>query len=121
MSDIMEQIVGRMQDEYDHGDEGGAVRVAENTYLIDGLMPIDETVDLIGFEPEDAEDCETAGGLLLALFDRIPAEGDKVSVEAERTTENGTPARADFMVVDMDNLRINKIRVKVTPAVVGEE
>ena len=59
--------------------------------------------------PEEANECETAGGLLLALFDRIPDEGDEVTSESE-----GGDA-AVFTVVDMDNLRIDKIRVVLEP------
>lgn len=109
MSDAMEQIVGRFHDEYAHDDISGPVEVAPGDYLIDGSLPIDEVVDLIGFEPEEAGECETAGGLLLALFDRIPDEGDEVA----SSESDGDGPRASFTVVDMDNLRIDKIRVVV--------
>ncbi len=110
MSDVMEQIVGRIHDEYTHDDDGGPVELASGDYLVDGSMPIDEVVQLIGFTPDEAAECETAGGLLLALFDRIPDEGDSISVtdEDEETT-------VTFTVVDMDNLRIDKIRVLIPP------
>ena len=105
MSDVMEQIVGRFHDEYTHEGDTGVVELAPGDYLIDGSMPIDEVVDFIGFEPDEASECETAGGLLLALFDRIPDEGDTISVAGE------DDAGVSFTVVDMDNLRIDKIRV----------
>ena len=111
MSDIMEQIVGSMPDEYMHGDDDSVVEIAPNTYLIDGSMPVDEVVDLIGFEPEEASECETAGGLLLALFDRIPDEGDEVWAQLEEEGED--VPRAHFTVMEMDKLRIDKIRVSV--------
>ena len=111
MSDVMEQIVGSMPDEYAHGDDESPVEVAPGNYLIDGSMPIDEVVDLIGFEPPEASECETAGGLLLALFDRIPSEGDEVVSELDDTGEDNPSAH--FTVVEMDNLRIDKIRVRV--------
>ena len=104
MSDIMEQIVGRLQDEYRHDDDEGIVEIEPGVYLIDGSLPIDETVELLGFEPEEASECETAGGLLLSLFDRIPETGDRISV-----------SDAQFMVVDMDGLRIDKIQVQLPP------
>lgn len=109
MSDIMEQIVGRFDDEYAHDEGSGIVEVAEDDYLVDGSLPIDDIVELIGFEPAEADECETAGGLLLALFDRIPKEGD--TVDAVEGDPEGK--RAHFMVVDMDNLRIDKIRMTV--------
>ena len=109
MSDIMEQIVGRLHDEYRHDDDTGIVEVEDGTYLVDGSLPIDEVVELIGFKPEEAEECETAGGLLLSLFDRIPETGDRISVSNPANPE----VRAQFMVVDMDNLRIDKIQISL--------
>ena len=111
MSDVMEQIVGSMPDEYAHGDNGNTVEIAPGNYLIDGSMPIDEVVELIGFEPEEANECETAGGLLLALFDRIPEEGDEI--EARLDVDEGDAPHAHFTVAQMDKLRIDKIRVVV--------
>ena len=106
MSNVMEQIVGRFHDEYLHEEDGRPIEIAPGDYLIDGSLPIDETVELIGFTPDEAAECETAAGLLLAIFDRIPDEGDTVSVSDEEAGKS-----AEFMVVDMDNLRIDKIRV----------
>ena len=104
MSDIMEQIVGRIDDEYAHGGSDEIVQLDDGSYLIDGSLPIDEVGELIGFEPLESEECETAGGLLLTVFDRIPDEGDSVTIE------DGDD-RATFTVVDMDRHRIDKIRV----------
>ena len=112
MSDIMEQIVGSTPDEYSHGYDTRIVQIGEGDYLIDGSLPIDEVVELIGFEPEEASECETAGGLLLALFDRIPEEGDQVTSRLEGE-EEGLP-QAHFAVEKMDGLRIDKIRVRVS-------
>ena len=107
ISDVMEQIVGRLDDEYAHDSDGGLVELAPDDYLIDGSMPIGKVVELIGFAPEEAGECETAGGLLLALFDRIPDEGDSITVSDGKEE----PRQATFTVVDMDNLRIYKIRI----------
>ena len=113
MSDIMEQIVGRIDDEYAHGDSNDVVRLDDGSYLVDGSMPIDDVEDLIGFEPEEASECETTGGLLLSLFDRIPAEGDSVTVEHD-------DRKATFTVVDMDRHRIDKVRVVLESEPEGE-
>lgn len=106
MSDIMEQIVGRIDDEYQH-DVDEVVRMDDGSYLIDGSLCIDDVEEILGFEPEGAEECETAGGLLLNVFDRIPDEGDAI------TLEHGDD-KATFTVVDMDRHRIDKIRVVLT-------
>lgn len=106
MSDIMEQIVGNVDDEYSHGIDDEVVKRDDGTYLIDGSLPIDDLEELIGFLPEESDECETAGGLLLAAFDRIPQEGDTVTLE-------GREAKATFTVVEMDRHRIDKISVAV--------
>ena len=72
MSDIMEQIVGRIDDEYVHDTDDDIEELPDGTYQINGTLAIDDLVELLGFEPEAANDVETAGGLLLSLFDRIP-------------------------------------------------
>lgn len=113
MSDIMEQIVGRSDDEYSHGDTCGIVAMKDGSYLIDGSLPIGELEELMGFEPEEASECETAGGLLLTLFDRIPEEGDTVSVSDDEAT-------VTFSVVDMDRHRIDKISMVIERALEAE-
>ena len=100
----MSDIIGRIDDEYAHGGSDDVVRLDDGSYLVDGSMAIDEVEELIGFEPEEASECETTGGLLLSLFDRIPEEGDSVTIEHD-------DRKATFTVVDMDRHRIDKVRV----------
>lgn len=114
MSDIMEQIVGRIDDEYMHEADDEVVTLADGSLLIDGSLPVGEIEELIGFEPEEVEECETAGGLLLALFDRIPKAGDMVTVDHPKAT-------AVFTVMDMDRHRVDKIRIEVTHKEVAGE
>ena len=97
-----------------HGGSDGIVQLDDGSYLIDGSLPIDEVGELIGFEPLESEECETAGGLLLTVFDRIPDEGDSVTIE------DGDD-RATFTVVDMDRHRIDKIRVVLEHAPESDE
>ena len=114
MSDIMEQIVGRIDDEYLHPCEDEVITLPDGSFLIDGSLAIGEVEELIGFEPEEAAECETAGGLLLSLFDRIPDEGDTVVLEGRR-------AKVTFRVIDMDRLRIDKISVTLEKPEAEEE
>lgn len=114
MSDVIEQIVGRVDDEFLHEDVQDAVRMEDGSYLLEGTLPIDDLVELIGFEPEEADECETAAGLLLALFDRIPQVSDTVSLEHDGRSVN-------FSVVMMDRLRIDKIRLFIEQEEAAEE
>lgn len=107
MNDIMEQIVGSIDDEYRHGGDDDVVELGNGTYLIDGSASIDDIEDVLGFKPEGSEDCETAAGLVLDLLDRIPAEGDSVEV-------TGREKQAKITVVDMDRHRIDKLEVVIS-------
>ncbi|MBE6464335.1 MAG: HlyC/CorC family transporter [Eggerthellaceae bacterium] len=114
MSDIMDEIVGRSDDEYRHDFEEEVETLQEGVYRIDGSVPMDEVVELIGFEPDEADEYTTAGGLLLGLFDRIPSVGDEISVDdGER--------RATFTVLEMDRLRIEEIKCTLSDVPVEEQ
>jgi CBS domain containing-hemolysin-like protein len=114
MSDIMEQIVGRIDDEYVHDADDDLEQKAEGVYELNGTLAINDLEELLGFEPEDASDVETAGGLLLSLFDRIPAEGDVCVLEEGDT-------KVTFTVLSMDRLRIDRIEMKIEHTEVAEK
>ena len=106
MSDIMKEIIGNSDDEYIQSRESEVVPVTENTYIIDGALSAEETVELIGFRPELTDECDTAAGLVLTIFDRIPEKGD-TAVAADGNI------RAEFRILSMERHRIDKISVKV--------
>ena len=113
-SDITEQIVGSIDDELVHNEESDVVPLSFDRFLIDASIPVSEVTDLIGFVPEEAEECETAAGLLLNLFDRIPKVGNQISAEYKNT-------KAVFTVLAMERHRIEKISVKIEKHQVEDE
>lgn len=104
MSDVVEQIIGRMEDEYLHDDQNEILKVSDGKYLVDGSLPVDQFVEFLEFEPVPVFDYETAGGLLLDLLDKIPAEGDSFVLY-----HDGKKITLSANV--MDGLRIDKIGV----------
>ena len=63
----------------------------------------------------EVDECETAAGLLMALFDRIPAVGDSVEVEEDHPHAEGDDmvrSRVTFTVQQMERHRITRILVK---------
>ena len=108
MSDIMEQIVGQVEDEYFHGTNDEATELANGVYILDGSLAIGDLEELMGFTPEESDECETAGGLLLSLFDRIPKEGDTIEISG------GKGIHISFAVTEMDRHRIDKIKMVIT-------
>ncbi len=105
----MEQIVGRIEDEYKHDSED-VVKLDDGTLIVDGGMAIDEFADLIGFEPEDAAEVETLGGLIANMLDRIPEEGDHVLLVNDTATSTKTVM---LTVQDMDRFRVDKVAVQM--------
>lgn len=106
-SDVMKQIMGNINDdEYIHGDDSEVISLSYDRFIIDGSLPVDDVVDLIGFEPEKIEECETAAGLLLNIFDRIPDEGDSITIMHKNV-------KVTFAAVRMERHRISKIGIKI--------
>lgn len=118
MSDVTEQIVGRMEDEYRHEMSEEIEQLPDGTYELCGSLPISELVDFLGFTPDEAAECETAGGLLLSLFDRIPEEGDVVVLEHG---DDEDAKHIQFTVTEMDRHRIDKINLKMARSEDPEE
>lgn len=72
LEDIMEEIVGEIQDEFDQ-ERPAFVKVGETEYSIDGLMLIEEVNGLLGLEM-DHDDYDTIGGWLYSRVQTIPPE-----------------------------------------------
>ena len=74
MEDILEQIVGEIQDEYDQ-ESPEIQKLEDNSYLIEGATSLEDINEELGsnFESEDAE---SLGGLVLILSGSFPAEGE---------------------------------------------
>jgi len=78
LEDILEEIVGNIEDEYDE-EEKLIVRRSDGTWLLDGMAPLPDVKEKLGLEIEekDLENFETLSGFLIAKLDRIPEEGEK--------------------------------------------
>lgn len=113
IEDLVEEIVGDIQDEYDH-EEKLYEKVAENEYIVDAKISIYEFNELVGMRLDDS-DYETLGGFVYAQLDKIPNTGDTI------TFENVT-----FTVLAKRGRRITKVlverqRVLVAPEAEGKE
>ena len=107
MEDLVEEIMGDIDDEFDEEDEE-LVQIDENTYLLDGLISLNDLNENLDLDLE-SENSETLGGFLLEKLGEIP--------EADL---------AEYPVIIVDNLnfrieavsdrRIEKVRLTITPA-----
>ena len=98
MEDIIEQIVGDIQDEFDNEQED-ILNVGENLWLCDARVNIDDLNENIKIQIPN-EEFDTLGGFVFDLFGKIPAKFEKTSWK-----------NLDFIVQDMENHRINQIKV----------
>lgn len=101
MEDIVEEIVGSIQDEYDEEEEQ-IVRQADGTYIVDGMTQLEDIEELLGVDFEE-EDYDTLNGYLIDCLDRIPAEDEKCTVQFEGYL---------FRILSVDNNTIRKVRIE---------
>ena len=110
MEDIIESIVGNIQDEYDDEEEEIS-QISENVYRFDGSVSIDEVAKLLGIEIEEDE-YDTLGGFLTHLLGRIPEEDEQPEIIYKNAT---------FNVILVEDKRIATVDAKVEPIVEDEE
>ena len=98
LEDIIEEIVGDIQDEFDNEHED-ILPVGEKIWICDGRINLDDLNDQIESSfPNDEFD--TLGGFVFDLFGKIPVKYEKVSWK-----------NYDFIIQDMEGHRINTIKV----------
>ncbi len=73
MEDLLEAIVGNIQDEYDN-EADQATLISEGVYLLDGSVPISEAERLLSFKMPDSFDAETVGGFVTELLGGVPEQ-----------------------------------------------
>lgn len=80
MEDILEEIVGNIQDEHDD-EENSIEQVSKNHYSMTGATTLEEASDVLGIS--FPEEFETLNGFLISLLGRIPEEGESFAVQYE--------------------------------------
>ncbi|MDR1894688.1 MAG: hemolysin family protein [Spirochaetales bacterium] len=98
MENIIEEIVGDIQDEFDHETED-ILEIGENTYLCDARVNLEDLSEKAGF-PLSTADFDTLGGYVFELFGKIPVRYEKVE----------TPD-AQFIIHEMEGHKIKSIKV----------
>ena len=103
-TDLLEAVAGELPEEGEP--EGPAiVERPDGSFLVDGLVPIDQFEDRFGFTDLKAGgDYETVAGFVIDQLGRLPEVGDRVARD-DMTVE----------VVDMDGRRIDKVLVTLPP------
>ena len=101
MEDILEVIVGDIQDEFDNEEEEDIIQLDEKTYQVDARCSIEDVNSRFKLHLNEDE-FETIGGYVFELFGRIPVKGEKIE-----------DSSALFIIDAIDGHKINKIRVQL--------
>ena len=100
LEDVLEQLVGPVTDEFDQGDAQRIREEAPGTYVIDGLVALDDLREKLGLELND-EPYDTVGGMVFGRLGRVAKVSDSVEVEGYR-----------FTVTAIDGRRVAQVRVQ---------
>ena len=100
VEDILEEIVGEIEDEYDPS-RSLCTRVGPSSYLLDGRIEIDQMNERFSMNLSKGS-CETLGGLLMSHMGRIPGEGEVLRLKnLVFTVEEGTPRSVKKVRLDI--------------------
>lgn len=97
MEDILEELVGEIDDEYDNEKE--VTKINDNEYLVDPEMRIDEVNERFDLNLQ-SEKFDSIGGFVIELLDRMPKSKDEVEFE-----------NLKFVVVNVDKRKITQLMI----------
>jgi putative hemolysin len=112
LEDVLEELVGEIEDEYDVPEEPSIVRREDGSWLVDGKEEYEHVREVVGLPeiPSEEEGLYTSlAGFILARLGRIPTVGNTLHVN-----------HFIVEVVDMDGRRIDRVLVRPEPEISGE-
>jgi CBS domain containing-hemolysin-like protein len=115
--DLVEEIVGELQDEHDDSHDNELIKIDETTWEVSARIEIEELQKALDLKivPEDNEhDFDTLAGLILSMVGHIPVKGEIIK----------HPIGLEFEVIDVDPRRVKKLlmrRVEPDPDYEGIE
>jgi CBS domain containing-hemolysin-like protein len=104
MEDIVEEIVGDIEDEHDEATERAVIRQPDGSYVAAGRASLEEAVTVIGAEfdvGDAAEEVDTVGGYIVTLIGRVPVRGELVP----------GPGGFEIEILDADPRRVKRVRI----------
>jgi CBS domain containing-hemolysin-like protein len=106
IEDLVEMVVGNIEDEHDDATADTVVRDADETFVADARASLDEVTETLGIDLTDeasAEDIDTLGGFIVTLAGRVPSRGELIA----------GPGSLEFEVLDADPRRVKRVRIHV--------
>jgi len=104
IEDIVEQIVGEIDDEHDSDEPPAIMKQADNSFIADARASLDDVRSVIGEDfvtGEAGEEVETLGGYLVTHVGRLPVRGEVIS----------GPGNFEIEVLDADPRRVKRLRI----------
>lgn len=98
--DLLEEIVGRMYDEYTTPEDIEFVTLEDGSYKVSGNITISDLADYLDMELEESEDYDTVGGLIFSSLGYVPKDGSTFEVEKDNL---------NFKVTKVKNRRIEEV------------
>lgn len=100
IEDVLEELVGEIQDEFDEIEEPEVEKVAPDTYEVDGALLLEEATEQFGLQLDIEPDVDTLGGYVFTILGRQPEPGDAVEF-----------GRYAAEVVETEGFRITRLRL----------
>ena len=107
MEDILEEIVGDIEDEFDN-EEQMIIKAKDGSFILRGEAALSEVAEETGIQikESDLENFDTVNGLIISLLDRIPGDGER---------ENVAYGNYTIGILEVKNKMIRKCRVTLNP------
>ena len=112
IEDLIEEIVGEIEDEHDVADSPSLTERADGTLIVDARTPIEVLEERQGTRlrpTAEQEEVDTLGGLVSSLAGRVPKRGEIIA----------HPSGIEFEILDADPRRIKRLRVRRPPVATG--
>lgn len=104
LEDVLEEIVGEIEDEYDPHRPEDIQKLGEDGYLVTGRIPLADLRDDLGIELT-SEQVETLGGYLSELAGRVPRQGEFFTLEGRRfTVKEASKRRIRWILIEPSDI-----------------
>lgn len=106
MEDILEEIFGEINDEFDEDEEVSSSKIDDNTYTFEAKMLINDMCKFMEIDTDSFDDvrneADTIGGMLLELSGHLPAKGEVITID-----------RFTFTIEAADKRKIKRVKVEI--------
>ncbi|MDX1573734.1 MAG: transporter associated domain-containing protein [Methylophaga sp.] len=103
IENVLEQIVGEIEDEHDIDDDAPILQRDENTYTIKALTPVEDFNEFFEVDWSD-DDFDTVGGHVVNQFGHLPGRGEQITL-----------GHFEFTILRADNRRVHLMRMVILP------